>query len=119
MIQEVKLKELKHIDFHIIYHAAKGLAEEKALLYNTLKQPSTLKDFSILQECIFLVQKKHLTDEKGIYSELDPKKKYSLKLKVHTALVIIDALHQFGYKDHPYAKSRIYWIKEQITKQTL
>lgn len=60
MIQEIKLKELKHIDFHIIYHAAKGLAEEKAMLYSALKQPDTLKDYSILQECIFLVQKNTL-----------------------------------------------------------
>lgn len=107
------------MDFSIMHHSCDEYKTELAVIYGTLKNPQALKDFSIVQEFIYKLQKSHLNQEKEDTARGDLKKRYTLKIKTHTALAIVDALHSFRHKDHPYAKSRIYWIQEQITTQIL
>lgn len=117
MIQEIELKKLSIRHLAIIAKCYGTYGELLATRYDCLKAPQDKKDFSILQELMYETEK-HFASKKLAKEENPPKANKKLKLKVHTALVLEEALHWYeknreAVYDIPYIEG----LKEQLNKQ--
>lgn len=117
MVQEVKLTELSINDIGMMYGMVEQQLLQLAKRYTRLGNLGDLKDYSILQSTLFLLEKQ-LATKKLIKSPDHDTNDRSVSMPTHCALVLAPTIFEFSKDLDDFRAVRSRKIQEQIFKKS-